>query len=130
MLRQEDEEFNDSLGYPAMTILTMAISKFYAEKEEKKNLWNKNLANKKQIHKKDCLDLTSELAIAGSVSLSTLKCGQIGTVTKSHSSQHFCGCGEPSRQNCLRAGWSIKSSWVHFVWPPEMGLVYSSLSYL
>lgn len=35
MLRQEDEEFNDSLGYSAMTILTIAISKFYAEKEEK-----------------------------------------------------------------------------------------------
>lgn len=98
-------------------------------RKKKKNLWNKNLANKKQIHKKDCLDLTSELATAGGVSPNTLKCGRIGAVTKSHSSQHFCGCGEPSRQNCLRAGWSIKSSWVHFVWPPEMGLVYSSLSY-
>lgn len=53
-------------------------------RKKKKNLWNKNLANKKQIHKKDCLDLTSELATAGGVSLSTLRCGQIGTVTKSH----------------------------------------------
>lgn len=41
MLRQEDEEFNDSLGYPAMTILTIAISKFYAEKEEEKSLEQK-----------------------------------------------------------------------------------------
>lgn len=29
-------------------------------RKKKKNLWNKNLANKKQIHKKDCLDLTSD----------------------------------------------------------------------
>lgn len=41
MLRQEDEEFNDSLGYLAMTILTIATSKFYAEKEEEKSLEQK-----------------------------------------------------------------------------------------
>lgn len=41
MLRQEDEEFNDSLGYLAMTIVTIAISKFYAEKEEENSLEQK-----------------------------------------------------------------------------------------
>lgn len=30
----------------------------------------------------------------------------------------------------LSQGWSIKSSWVRFFWPPEMELVYSSLSCL
>lgn len=35
-----------------------------------------------------------------------------------------------AQQTELSQGWSIKSSWVRFVWPPEMGLVYSSLSCL
>lgn len=39
MLRQEDEELNNSLGYLAMT--TIAISKFYAEEEEEKSLEQK-----------------------------------------------------------------------------------------
>lgn len=41
MLRQEDEELNNSLGYLAMTTVTIAILKFYAEKEEEKSLEQK-----------------------------------------------------------------------------------------